>query len=171
MGGPGSGTWTRIDAKTTCNDCLEISVVSLARKRMLEPGTVSTISWSSPLRGENYASIGLRVTSDEINRVLRLDYRYDSEDTAIPIWLQKTHPHFGGVRWWLTCPLITDGVPCNRRVGKLYLRGRYFGCRHCHDLTYDSCQESHTRYAEHFRKLRGRNRLNEYLRSIGAGID
>ena len=32
-----------------------------------------------------------------------------------------------------------------RRVRKLYLppRGRYFGCRQCHDLTYTSCQESH----------------------------
>jgi hypothetical protein len=30
-------------------------------------------------------------------------------------------------------------------VGKLYLPpgGRYYGCRHCYDLTYTSCQESH----------------------------
>jgi hypothetical protein len=29
-------------------------------------------------------------------------------------------------------------------VGELHLppHGRYFGCRHCHDLTYTSCQES-----------------------------
>jgi hypothetical protein len=31
------------------------------------------------------------------------------------------------------------------RVGKLYLPpdGLYFGCRHCYELTYRSCQESH----------------------------
>jgi hypothetical protein len=36
-----------------------------------------------------------------------------------------------------------NGRPCQRRVGKLYLPpgGRYYGCRHCHALTYTSCQE------------------------------
>ncbi len=28
---------------------------------------------------------------------------------------------------------------------KLYLAGRYFGCRHCHDLTYRSRQRSDRR--------------------------
>jgi hypothetical protein len=30
-------------------------------------------------------------------------------------------------------------------VRKLYLPGggKHFGCRHCYDLTYTSCQESH----------------------------
>jgi hypothetical protein len=29
-------------------------------------------------------------------------------------------------------------------VGKLYLppHARYFGCRHCHELTYTSCQKT-----------------------------
>jgi len=33
----------------------------------------------------------------------------------------------------------------NRRVAKLHSPpgSRYFGCRHCHDLTYNSCQEAH----------------------------
>jgi hypothetical protein len=30
-------------------------------------------------------------------------------------------------------------------VRKLYLSGKYFGCRHCHNLTYRSCQESDSR--------------------------
>jgi hypothetical protein len=30
-------------------------------------------------------------------------------------------------------------------VRKLYLAGRYFGCRHCHDLTYASTQQSDKR--------------------------
>ncbi len=38
-------------------------------------------------------------------------------------------------------------VPCERRVGKLWLPpgAIYFGCRHCYGLTYRSCQESHKR--------------------------
>jgi hypothetical protein len=33
--------------------------------------------------------------------------------------------------------------PSGRRVGKLYLppSARYFGCRHCYDLTYNSVQQ------------------------------
>src|SRR5262249_13393813 len=33
-------------------------------------------------------------------------------------------------------------VACSKRVRKLYLSGRYFGCRRCHGLTYRSTQES-----------------------------
>jgi hypothetical protein len=45
-------------------------------------------------------------------------------------------------RWSFICPLIVNGRPCGRRVGKLYLppSARYFGCRHCHGLTYTSAQ-------------------------------
>ena len=34
---------------------------------------------------------------------------------------------------------------CARRVRKLYLVGRYFECRHCHDLVYTSSQQSDAR--------------------------
>jgi hypothetical protein len=59
--------------------------------------------------------------------------------------LVATRCHLGGVRWWFVCPLSTNGVACGRRVRKLYLRGRYFGCRHCHGLTYLSTQQSDSR--------------------------
>jgi hypothetical protein len=59
--------------------------------------------------------------------------------------LQSTQPNFGGVRWWFSCPRLLDGKECGRRVGKLYrpLEKRYFACRLCLDLTYESCQELH----------------------------
>ena len=57
--------------------------------------------------------------------------------------LINTPCNFGGVRYWFICPLITNGRPCGKKVSKLYLAGgsKYFGCRHCHSLTYISCQE------------------------------
>ena len=64
------------------------------------------------------------------------------EDLDYPVRLVTTRCHLGGARWWFVCPLARDGAVCGRRVRKLYLRHRYFGCRHCHDLTYKSCQES-----------------------------
>ena len=67
------------------------------------------------------------------------------EEIEYAIALQTTRLHSGGRRWWFTCPLIINGDACERRVGKLYLPpgARYYGCRHCYDLTYTSCQESH----------------------------
>jgi len=69
----------------------------------------------------------------------------DPEDIVLPIRLQTTRPHLGGVRWWFTCPLISSGIACEWRVAKLYLPpgSRHFGCRTCHDLTYQSCQQAH----------------------------
>jgi hypothetical protein len=59
--------------------------------------------------------------------------------------LTRTPCAYGGGRYWFLCPLTKDGVYCGNRVGKLYLprRGRFFGCRECYDLTYESCQKSH----------------------------
>ncbi len=37
---------------------------------------------------------------------------------------------------------MVNGVSCERRVAKVYLKGRYFLCRHCHNLTYSSQQEA-----------------------------
>ena len=77
---------------------------------------------------------------------LSLDYRLpDGEDARTSIDLQTTPVQFGGTRWWFTCPLRCNGIPCNRRCGKLYLYPglRYFGCRHCLGLTYRSSREAH----------------------------
>ena len=58
--------------------------------------------------------------------------------------LMTTRPYCGG-RWWFLCPLVRGGRQCRARIGRLYLPPgrRYFGCRRCYDLTYESCQESH----------------------------
>jgi hypothetical protein len=54
--------------------------------------------------------------------------------------LVSTLCHFGGRRWWFTCPM-----GCNRRVGVLYLlpTGNDLGCRHCHKLTYESSKKKY----------------------------
>ena len=62
-------------------------------------------------------------------------------DLNYSVGLVTTQCNYGGVRWWFVCP----GPNCGRRVGKLYLpaRAAEFWCRNCHDLTYESCRESH----------------------------
>jgi hypothetical protein len=58
----------------------------------------------------------------------RLDYRVE---------LVSTSPHYGGLRWWFLCPLRG----CPRRVRKLYSTGKYYACRHCSQLNYQSQRE------------------------------
>jgi hypothetical protein len=61
---------------------------------------------------------------------------------AYGVRLEWTPCHFGGLRPWWRCPLVTNGVACRRRCRILYrpYGSRYFGCRHCHRLSYRSRQ-------------------------------
>ena len=54
-----------------------------------------------------------------------------------PVSLDWTACNFGGERPWFVCP----GAGCNRRVAILYGPGRYFLCRRCYDLVYESQRE------------------------------
>jgi hypothetical protein len=150
MGGPGSGNWVgHLCPKTCAETCDAIDLAFLKRQGWLDPGGFSR----GPLRW----SLGGRVTSeitctvdltDEADPVLRLSYTYNGSPVGYPVRLTTTAPHYGGARWWFLCPLIARGMECDRRVRKLYRVGRYFGCRHCHDLTYKSRQEHDARVAK-----------------------
>jgi hypothetical protein len=79
----------------------------------------------------------------------RLYYTFTrtQEQMDYTIRLQTTRPSFGGLCWWFICPLLKLGKSCNHRINKLYLPpgSRYYGCRRCYDLTYQSFQESDKR--------------------------
>ena len=159
MGGYGSGRWGYGPSKTTVEECLDLDLSSLTRDKVLAPGYSGSITWRNTRTREKTASIGLMIERAEIDGLLlTLKYVVSEDgyerDIEEEITLQPTYPHFGGVRWWFLCPLIRDYSRCESRVGKLYLPpGQdYFGCRHCYDLTYESCRRSH-RFDSLFRRL------------------
>lgn len=84
----------------------------------------------------------------EVGRAYAVELSYSwgldgcKEDISYPISLSWTPCNFGRSRPWFVCPGVVNGVSCERRVAKLYLKGRYFLCQHCHDLTYLSQQEA-----------------------------
>jgi hypothetical protein len=126
-----------------------IDTVDLKRRKLLVPGTTShagSFEWG---RGEqkNTASVSFQLATGPSTGTLRLLYSMKSPDVNLDysVRLVTTPCHLGGVRWWFICPLIRNNVACGRRVRKLYLSGKYFGCRRCHDLTYRSQQESDSR--------------------------
>lgn len=144
MGGPGSGRFFRQGTrKATVEESLALAITNF--KWRFQPSCGSgTITWSS-LSG-NKSSVGFVTKLDSIGPICTLSYQWQgTEEVEVPIRLQSTPTQFGGIRWWFTCPLSRNGVPCDRRTAKVYLPpgGKYFGCRICHDLTYRSAQEAH----------------------------
>ena len=154
MGGPGSGNhyhWWRSSKKTTVEECEALDANRWMREGILKAGVHLKGGWRWVYHGGRENSIGYEVnTLDWTRPTVRLFYSVtrtgakERESLDYSVDLTTTRPRFGGLRWWFVCPLVFSGRPCGRRVGKLHLPpgGRYFGCRHCHELTYTSCQES-----------------------------
>jgi hypothetical protein len=137
LGGLGSGNRHRFVKKTTTGECNSLDVRKLYRDGLLAPGTSFRSSWSQASRETN--SIGGFVYRDH----LILSYRQrrglggEWEDVKEPVSLEWTPCNFGGERPWFVCP----GDRCGRRVAILYGPGKYFLCRHCYDLRYESQRE------------------------------
>jgi hypothetical protein len=152
MGGTGSGChyhWWRSRKKTTVQDCRSLDANRWMREGILKPGSWVRGAWlwfRDATRTERSSSIDYEVNTQDDPPWLRLFYTFTETQEALDyrVRLDRTRPRFGGLRWWFICPLVKGGMPCGRRVGKLYLPGsaRCFGCRHCYELTYTSCQES-----------------------------
>jgi hypothetical protein len=155
MGGEGSGNhhhWWRAPAKHRVEDCTVLDLGEWRQKGLLQTGirVSGTCTWND--RRNRGLEVGFELDTREPSGYwLGLHYSFIrvrtnlQESADYRVRLVTTRPYFGGLRWWFVCPLQVNGVPCNRRVGKLYLptSNRHFGCRHCHDLTYTSCQASH----------------------------
>jgi hypothetical protein len=164
MGGPGSGShyhWWRPSKKTAVEDCLDLDANRWVRDGGLRDGIFRSGTWRWTYPSGDGFTVNYEVnTLDPGGPFVRLWYSWvwrstqQQESADYRVRLATTRPRFGGLRWWFICPLIVNGRPCGRRVGKLYLppHGRYFGCRHCYDLTYTSCQESH-KFDSAFRHL------------------
>ncbi len=158
MGGLGSGNFEeRYGTRTTVGKCVQLDADELARQGLFQIGAEGLSYWVDTETREPIESFGFSTSlGSDGERIFQISYRWDdSEDVCIPIRLQTTRPHLGGLRYWFTCPLVTDGVVCNRRVRKLYLPPdrQYFGCRICHDLTYPR-RESLQRIDERIGRLK-----------------
>jgi hypothetical protein len=142
MGGVGSGNWYKFDKKTTTGKCHSVDVRYLHREGLLTPGHWFTLRWSRS--GRETGSIRAAVIGGEKPEQVILTYRHRSgpggewEDVQEPVSLDWTACNFGGERPWFVCP----SVGCSRSVAVLYGPGRYFLCRHCYELAYQSQRDN-----------------------------
>ncbi len=145
------------------DECLTLSVIALTRAGAFKKGPGSV--WNSTReynKSEITSRLNVFVLSSALNEQTLLLY-YDLIDPAsgakLPVKCSvrlttTTPPNFGGLRYWFICPLVSNGQPCQRRIGRLYLPrdGRYFGCRKCYNLTYRS-QRTHNKKNDALMKL------------------
>jgi hypothetical protein len=131
------------------------------RERDLVP-----ISWSQ--NGKKVASILVFVERLRGHLAIRLSYTVtiggEKVDRNYPVLMSTTPsnlPSNAGWRWWFVCPLTVNGQSCFRRVGVLYSHSGWFGCRHCHNLTYRSCKESDSRVSRLASGLLDLNQLRD----------
>ncbi|HJZ56062.1 MAG TPA: hypothetical protein VKE74_13930 [Gemmataceae bacterium] len=148
MGGVWSGQ--RSSKKPVVEGQLAVDTADLRRLNLLVPGItdrIGSLHWRRDGEQEPLSSVSYTLSVGNGSGTFRLLYKQgpDGERLDYPVGLVSTSCRLGGVRWWFVCPLSVNGVACGRRVRKLYLRGKYFGCRHCHGLAYTSSQESDSR--------------------------
>lgn len=135
--------------RLTTNECKSLSVKFLNQHHYFDGGVRwGGCSWNRS--GEKTGNIGFAVSTTPEDEYIRFQYtqtnHYTGEKSEMDYKARITSTlcNLGGQRWWFICPLVVNGRACNRRVGVLYLgNGKYFGCRHCHNLTYESSKESH----------------------------
>lgn len=102
--------------------------------------------------GKRIGSLGISVSPLNKDRVTFthpfIQSVWDStEEQYVTKWVEMkyevrlTRNQFekGGYQYYFICPLSSD-VPCQRKVSVLYLPpgAKYFGCRHCYNLSYAS---------------------------------
>jgi hypothetical protein len=77
----------------------------------------------------------------------------EGEDVDLFIQFDYTDCHYGNQRTWLLCP------HCHKRVAILYSEGKYFICRQCSNLNYQSqhlqCYERQQAMAQRIRQKLG----------------
>jgi hypothetical protein len=153
LGGPGSGRWYGWHTKDTVERCRCLAVRDWQRRGLMCSGRRFSWRWWNG-DGQQVASINVQVQRGRVilsSRVRRGSE--DGQDIEEPVPFLWTGCPYGGQPAWRQCP----GWGCGRRVAKLYWGSRYFLCRSCHDLVYESQREDEaTRLVTKAQKIRQR---------------
>ena len=83
----------------------------------------------------SYTSVGPASSSLGRPGALKFSYQASGIPVEYEVSVVKTRMHFGGHREWLVCPR------CQKRFAILYLADRYFACRRCNGLFYQTNHE------------------------------
>ena len=188
MGGFGSGAWADVmTRKVNTGLCRTLSVKQFKQMGIFDDDRSDeafSIQWTNELGDDagkvtitrqfsgNGNKTCLRLKTEGIVTAASQDTGGFVTVTGQDVSITTTPCFYGGERNWFLCPAVVDGVLCENRAAKLHLPpgGTMFACRQCHDLTYESCQQSHKydRVMDHLEGLDIENlTINQVLR-LGA---
>jgi hypothetical protein len=149
MGGFGSGRWNNYSKKKrTVEDCWILDLADILLDDPANPLPCGVLQLVR-INGNEFPLPVRYDFVEEEGPYLDITYprgtRFAQEQVKERVKLLSTRPKFGGARWYLSCPFTTEEDHCDNRVRILYLPPgeRRFGCRECHELTYESSQQSH----------------------------
>jgi hypothetical protein len=151
MGGYGSTRWGWHVPKDTVEASIGIKIADLQNlQKYAQIGASERVysgsfSWQPSGASVSYLLIGQQLTLSYRMRRGQGDAWQDRQDI---IRMEATRPHYGGRRWWFTCPI------CERRAGAVYLdRRRWrFCCRQCAGLVYRS-QQAHDKTLDKYARM------------------
>lgn len=131
--------------KGTTEASKRVELSWLKKQKYLDGFRGGNINWS--INGEPTGNINIQVDTYSDNPNIKFVYKVrrngeEWKDIDFSFRMESTPCRFGGKKWFFICGLSKNGQHCGKRVRILYQAGDYFGCRHCADLTYDSCNES-----------------------------
>ena len=139
MGGIGSGTWARINKKSTDQSYWRFSIASLRQHGVIGQNAKNLGEWGWWRDGQKRNSVGYETNTSERMAWIRVQYQNKQKGVTYDykIYLTSTVPNYGGKRWWFICPVLG----CGKRVGVLYM-GSIFACRHCCNFAYSTQNET-----------------------------
>src|ERR1700712_5482373 len=151
MGGFGSGR-PRGSGRRLVETCRTLDANQLHAIGSLRPGRTSNARWGEDDTKES--AITLHAETDQLHLSYRVRVGGRWEDMSEIVALARVPCRFGGKRTYFLCPGVVNGIACGRRVVKLYGVGRWFLCRHCHQLGH-ACQSASEldRCLRHVRKI------------------
>ena len=139
MGGFGSGRFSYAD-RSTVEESLVLSVFSICQRKRDHGFWPDRSRWV--LSDGRTVSVGYHIETGADGRpeLMRLEYTASGEPVSYVVRFTSTACRYGGWRSWFICP----NTHCERRCAKLYCPPgwRYFVCRTCAELTYQSTRES-----------------------------
>ncbi len=143
--------------KAVVEDCLVLDINLMLRQNLIQ----TQYAWKSILRmagGSEFAIKRVPVCVNYPHGYLKLNYSVNTEPVEFIVPIDLTYTSTGKRIWRFQCPIQKDcSYPYLRKVQKLYLPpgGKYFGCRHCYDLSYESRQNWNRRKRHLIGKMAG----------------
>lgn len=136
MGGYGSGRRGYL-SKTTVEDCKSLDANDYAKWGCFKCDFCSGSSrWTR--NGIETWSCDHRVILNKYESCIIFSYTYGGEEHQdVKVKLSGYKPGFGGKRYFFVCPA------CGQRKRTLHINQGEIACRLCHNLTYESCKQSH----------------------------